>query len=654
MVDLPFNKNPNEIDRATVVTPAEWLVVALGAALLFAATLNARQLQSANDRSRWCTVWSLVERGTYQIDEIDKKSGWTTIDKVLHDGHLYSSKPPLQSTAVAGVYWVVRNVLGLDLLRQTADTTRMILLIVSWLPMVVSFVVLARLLARSTESQTARLIALATFCSGSLVTGYATTLNNHSIAAICLVFMITPLLRILSDDSRRGIDFAQVGFWAALVCCHELPAALLGVCVFVLLCRKSVPQTAKWFVPAALLPLIVYFVTNFLATGGWKPFYLYYGTEKYLYEIDGVKSYWHTPHGMDQSLDSPLAYFFHCVIGHHGIFSLSPIFLLAIVPAIRKSWLIGSRLRPAIILGGALSVAVLGFYLTRTSNYNYGGNTFGLRWMIWLTPFWVLAMVPTLERFAARRMGLVISLLLLGVSVYSAESAAKNPWSSSWLFQQMEQAGWIDYSDPPPQFPFKRNLHTWFATLPNENADTAWVEFTSAGSSVSVAGTRSDTLRLYSLGRTMIEDDLVQRMKIVWNEGRPGEKSATFDLDITAFEEGRTVVAQVPEPQIKASDFSRFELLTLLRGIPTDRAFRPDTERHVKTKVRNDAFRCQRAATQDYLTSKSTGQRFRYRCESWLTDEIPFGCAQFVVSEYDAATGEMFKHRRFTVSAFGR
>ena len=636
------------------VTPPEWLAVALGAALLFSATLNARQLQSANDRSRWCTVWSLVERGTYQIDEIDKKSGWTTIDKVLHDGHLYSSKPPLQSTAVAGVYWVLKKSFGFNLLKQTADTTRLILLIVNWLPMVISYVVLARLLARSSENLTVRLIALAAFCCGSLVVGYATTLNNHSVAAMCLVFALAPLLRILSDDSQRGIDFAQVGFWAAMVCCHELPAALFGVTTFVLLVRKSVPQTAKWYVPAALVPLIVYFVTNYLATGGWKPFYLYYGTEKYLYEIDGVKSYWHTPHGMDQSLDSPLTYFFHCVFGHHGIFSLSPIFLLAIVPFFWKRLLTEHRLRPAIVLGGALSVVVLGFYLTRTANYNYGGNTFGLRWMIWLTPFWILAIVPTLERFAARRTGLVISLLLLGVSVYSADSATRNPWSSSWLFQQMEGAGWIDYSDPPPKFPFKRNLHTWFATLPNENADGAWVEFTAAGSSVRVGGTRSDTLKLLSVKRKMIEDDLVQTIKLVWNEGRSDEKSATFDLDVSSFEDGKTVAAQIPKDRVTQSDFSRFELLTLLRGIPADRAYRPATVRHIKTTVRKNAFRCQRAATQDYLNQKSTGQRFRYRCESWLTDELPFGCAQFVVSEFDAESGEMFKYRRFTVSAFSR
>ena len=146
----------------------------------------------------------------------------------------------------------------------------------------------------------------------------------------------------------------------------------------------------------------------------------------------------------------------------------------------------------------------------------------------------------------------------------------------------------------------------------------------------------------------------VQSIKVVWNEGRSDERSATFDLDVLAFEEGKAVAAQIPTDRVTESDFSRFELLTLLRGIPTDRAFRPATVRHIKTTVRNDAFRCQRAATQDYLNQKSTGQRFRYRCESWLTDELPFGCVQFVVSEYDAVTGEMFKHRRFTVTAFGR
>ncbi|MCA9266718.1 MAG: hypothetical protein KDA60_22825, partial [Planctomycetales bacterium] len=47
---------------------------------------------SANDRSRWCTVRSLVEHGTYAIDGITQERGWHTIDKVQHvgrDGHIH-------------------------------------------------------------------------------------------------------------------------------------------------------------------------------------------------------------------------------------------------------------------------------------------------------------------------------------------------------------------------------------------------------------------------------------------------------------------------------------------------------------------------------------------------------------------------------------
>src|SRR5689334_17171546 len=39
-------------------------------------------LLSANDRSRWCMVWSLAERGTFQIDEILNTPGWYSIDHI--------------------------------------------------------------------------------------------------------------------------------------------------------------------------------------------------------------------------------------------------------------------------------------------------------------------------------------------------------------------------------------------------------------------------------------------------------------------------------------------------------------------------------------------------------------------------------------------
>jgi hypothetical protein len=644
---------PEITDSQARPGPAEWLLITIGSALLLANVLTARPLQSANDRSRWETVWSLVERGTYQIDEIDAQPGWTTIDKVLHEGHLYSTKPPLMPTAVAGVYWTVKEATGLDLLRQTDDTTRLVLAIVNWLPLTLAFVVMARVLARSSGNATARLLALGTFCFGTLVTPYATVLNNHSIAAVCAVFAMAPALRILNEESRRGIDFALAGFWAALVSCCELPAALFGLLLFVLMCRRSVIRTVVWFVPAALIPLAAYFVTNWIATGGWKPFYLFYGTEKYLFEIDGVRSYWHEPRGMDQSLDSPFTYFVHCTIGHHGIFSLTPIFVLTVLTWCRRSWWEYSRLRPAVWMGALLTVAVLGFYLTRTQNYNYGGNTFGLRWMIWLVPFWTLSLVPALEQLSRKRGRLILVLCLLAGSVFSSVAAARNPWASSWLFDQMEQAGWIDYSNPPPKFSFDRELHTIFAELPEEAG--TWIEFASADRSGGFSRQRSYTLRLQSRRRFHVGDIEVQPIDFDWNNGRPDARSMLVMIDVQAFYAGKTVAEQVlvPGGQIDVFEHHPFdEAFTWLRGVPGDRAYVPQTPRHIRTPLRTEAFRCQRAATQVRF-GKGDKATIR-RCELWLTDEVPFGVAQFEMSESDARTGELLFKRRFVVRATSR
>ena len=103
---------------------------------------------SANDRSRWCTVASLVERRTYEIDDWltikdpkTKRQAWNTIDLVRHRGHdgkqhYYSSKPPLLSTLYAGVYWLLRAMTGTHLTNSPFYAARAILLLVNLLPLV--------------------------------------------------------------------------------------------------------------------------------------------------------------------------------------------------------------------------------------------------------------------------------------------------------------------------------------------------------------------------------------------------------------------------------------------------------------------------------------------------------------------------------------
>ena len=632
------------------LSSAEWLIITLGSAMLFTTTVNAKPLQSANDRSRWCTVWSLVERNTFQIDEIDAKPGWGTIDKVRYKDHFYSTKPPLLSVAVAGVYKGLKSVFGLDLLKQTDVTCQSILLIVNWLPLTIAYVLLARILAKSTENLTARLLANATFCFGTLVPSYATTLNNHSVAAVFLVLCLAPTIRILSGSGVIKRNFLFAGFWAALVPCHELPGALFGAALFVMLARKDFALTAKYFVPAALVPLAAYFATIYWCAGTWKPFYLSYGTELYEYEFEGIQSYWMSPRGMDQSLDGPLAYCFHCVFGHHGIFSLSPVFLLIGVSLATKSKWKDSPVASVIWLGLGLSVAVLGFYLTRTDNYNYGGNTFGLRWMIWLVPFWVLALVPAFESLSEKKSGLAIVLVLLGISTYSALSAASNPWTASWLFHQMSDRGWIDYSDPKPEFPFKRKLHTWFAELP-DGEPGAFVEFTSTGNTVRLSDRRLETIRLVNLGRMAEGEKTLQKIRFEFNTGRSDASILEVAIDVTSFNAGRKLNEFVVSFE-SDSGLTLSDVISILRGVPVERPYNPGVTRHVRTKLRQNAFQCQRAATQVEQARISDQRQIRYRSDLWLTPEIPFGTIQFELTETEVATGEQFSMTRFIVTDF--
>jgi hypothetical protein len=399
-------------------------------------------LFSANDRSRWCTVWSLVERGTYQIDEIIEVRGWNTIDKGRHNDHFYSSKPPFLSTIVAGLYWALKHALGLDLLKQTHETVQIILLFVNWLPWIVALVLLAAIGERYARSDWSRIFLIIAAAGGTFLTTFLTTLNNHTVAAWSVVFALYPALRIVNDGRRSGWLFALAGFWGAFAACSELPAALFGLALLAALARQSPKQALLWFVPAAVIPLAFFFYTNWLCTGGIMPFYASFNAPYpsfYKYEYKGVPSYWMNPSPQDVGESSALVYLFHCTFGHHGIFSLSPVFLLTIAGWLR----LGKPfpLRQVGWLSLVLTVWVLVFYLSRTQSYNYGGNTSGLRWAFWLIPLWLLAIVPALDACGNRRAFRIAAAVLLAVSVFSAAFPHVNPWQPPWMKNVMDLLG---------------------------------------------------------------------------------------------------------------------------------------------------------------------------------------------------------------------
>ena len=334
--------NPTQLEATIPSDKVGLALILLAFVVVFVAVINSQPLQSANDRSRWCTVWSLVERGTYQIDEVDGVSEWSTIDKVRHrtstddPWHFYSSKPPLFPTVVAGLYWLERHTLGYGLQQHTAFVTRLLLVVVNALPFLAALLSLRRSLRHARITDRTRWFILVAAGFGSMLTPFLTTLNNHTPAAICVMFCLAALIRIKSAETPAAGDFGIVGFTAALTCCLELPAALFGLLTFVLLVKNDWNKTARVYVPAALIPLAAFFVTNWICTGEIRPFYAYYGTEKYVYVHDGVPSYWSQPQGIDANDESSAVYLFHCVLGHHGLLAITPVFLLTGI-----GWVIG-------------------------------------------------------------------------------------------------------------------------------------------------------------------------------------------------------------------------------------------------------------------------------------------------------------------------
>ncbi|MBS0205027.1 MAG: hypothetical protein JSS49_19135 [Planctomycetes bacterium] len=639
---------PLDADDEQVLITERWgtgLLIFVSVMLHAASLLNAQPLMSANDRSRWCTVYSLVERGTFQIDEIRQHAGWDSIDIIYDEGHFYSTKPPLLSVIVAGVTWSVQRVTGWSLLNDTHAVTATVLIFVNILPFAVSLVLLSRLLKRVAQCSWCRLFVLAVAAFGTLVTPFLMTLNNHTVAVAGVMVCLFALERLLSEESPRAWAFIVCGLAAGWACANELPAAAFGLATFLLAVRRSVRQTICCYAPAALIPIIAFLATNVIATGSWKPTYANYGSSKYNFVIDGVPSYWMDPDGVDRNLDSPLVYFLHCTVGHHGIVSLTPVFLLVLIGWISSGWVQHVALRTLIRLGAILTAVVLGFYMTRFDNYNYGGVSCGLRWALWLIPFWLLAIVPIVDAAARTTVARWMQLGLLGGGMLSAWLPIENPWQQPWLFRRMEAMNWIDYTRQPPELP--RQLWTWFLTMPIPPAaaeDAPWLEFTSPTADGTMRRRRL-TCRNRAAGGDLVELEVSEGLG-----SDPLQPTRTVLIDVARFHAGASTADFLKWADPAAStDLQKQADYSFVRGLPLKKPFRAGRIRYVHLPIRTDAFRCQLAAAAvTYPLDKPT---HLYRCDTWLCEELPFGVAQYEIKVTDRDNGAIVHQERWTATA---
>ena len=417
-----------------------------------------RPFLSANDRSRWMTVRSLVEHGTYEIDSIVGQPTWDTIDMVQHRGrdgelHLYSSKPPLLATLVAGLYWIIHWFSGATLGDHPYEIGRVILFFVNILPLVLMYVVIGRLVERFGTTDWGRIFVMAAATLGTFLSTFAIVLNNHIPAAVSAAVAVYALARIAYDGERRLRYFALAGFAAAFAAANELPAVALMGAIGLLLLWRAPWQTIVAGVPAVVIVAAAFFGTNYIAHDSLRPPYMHRSATdpeddwySYTYTVNGREreSYWLDRQGIDRGEESVGLYTLHSLVGHHGVFSLTPIWLLSLWGMLlwlaRGDW----PRRELALLVGALTIVCLVFYigLRPQEDRNYGGMTSGFRWMFWFTPLWLLTMLPAADRLARRTVGMAFAAVLLTVSVLSASYPTWNPWIHPWLYNWLEWTGW--------------------------------------------------------------------------------------------------------------------------------------------------------------------------------------------------------------------
>jgi hypothetical protein len=225
-----------------------------------------------------------------------------------------------------------------------------------------------------------------------------------------------------------------------------LPGLAYTVFLLAALAIVSWRRTLAGYVPVMVLVLAAFLQTNYIAHQTYSIAYGNPDWYKYTYERGGREraSHWSNRTGIDQGEASQTTYAFHSSIGHHGIFSLTPLFLLSFCGL--AAWLCqreDRRLVCTSLFILSLTVIVYVFYLHRPQgDRNYGGMTSGLRWMFWFIPMWTMSMLPAVNRLSQSRRGRGRCLLLLFGSALSVAYPLWNPWDHPWLFHFLRFFGW--------------------------------------------------------------------------------------------------------------------------------------------------------------------------------------------------------------------
>ena len=421
---------------------------------------------SSNDRSRWATIRALVDEGTFVIGRRQKyddpttdsgivfEAGFQTVDKILHPQRLefYSTKPPLLTVLAAGQCWLLKKTLGWRVAEDRWLVVRSVLITFNLLPFALYLWLLGDLAIRLRAGPWATFFVVLAGAFGGMVWPFLVTFTNHIPATVATLLVLWCVTRIALEDNAPRWLFALAGLSAGFAFACELPALSLLALAGLYLGLRQPFATLSLYLPLALLAPLAQTLLDFIQLGQWTPTYALFGTQWYTYPGSHWLPEGQTKPGIDYARrngETRAMYALHLLIGHHGWFSLMPVWLLSVlgmgvaVVQLRSSQRERSVWAQLTIAALLLSGVVIGFYLFKSDNY--GGWTNGPRWLMWLSPLWLVALLPVVQWLSERRWGVVLACSLLAGSLMAMNYQAWNPWRHPWIYNWLEWQGWPGY-----------------------------------------------------------------------------------------------------------------------------------------------------------------------------------------------------------------
>lgn len=374
--------------------------------------------KSWNDIARVAAIESLVERGTWSIDN----SPWIeqTKDKVLLNGKFYSDKMPLLTLLAAIVYAPMHYGLGASLAPDCSPACAY-----SWLTLILIGIPTALTLwlyfdwaLRQNMPMWIALLGMIAFGLGTMIFPFALVFNHHVPAAVVL-FASFYLLTTRATPHRGWLITA--GLLASLAISFDVLTAITALALFAIALARQ-RRNFFYFALGAAIPIIITVLLDYQIAGTILPAYMI--TSGYDYPGSAFPATF----GGNGTPDDYATYAFRMFLGGRGLFAYNPLLLLALVGVI----LVMSNRQHALRLEAfsvTLCFIALAVYLALFTG-NLGGQAYGERWFVPAIPmlFSFLFFAPPLNAPTWKNVAWLIFVPLLVLSIVSSVQGAQAPW----------------------------------------------------------------------------------------------------------------------------------------------------------------------------------------------------------------------------------